>query len=128
MKTAIIALQLGDSTDPWCDSVGTRLHHQLVLADSLWRPSRLTSRGRPRSPWVAARDAVIDYNLQLSNLEIARRLDLELADRDGFVLGLPESWTEPPGVTSYVEAYKDERCRKRLRSMIAKRRRISRLP
>lgn len=127
MKTAIIGLRLGDSTDPWCDRVGTRLHHQLVLADSLWRPSRLTGRGRPRSPRVAARDAVIDRNLRLSNLEIVRRLDLELPDRDGFVLGLPESWTERQGVTSYKEAYKDERCRKRLHSMIAKRRRISRL-
>lgn len=127
MKTAIIRLRLADTIARWCDSVGTRLHHQLVLADSLWRPSRLTSRGRPRSPWVAARDAVIDCNLRLSNLEIVRKLDLELAGRDGSV-GLPESWTGRPGVTSYKEAYKDARCQRRLRSMFAKRRRISRLP
>lgn len=127
MKTAIISLRLGDSIDPWCDSACTSLSHRLVLADSLWRPSRLTSRGRPRNPWVAARDAVIDCNLRLSNIEIVRKLDLELSGRDGSV-GLPESWTERPGVTSYKEAYKDERCRRRLHSMIAKRRRTSRLP
>ena len=126
--TTAIPLRLADITHPWCDRAGTRLHHRLVLADSFREPMRLLRRGRPQSPFVVVRHFVIDRNLRLSTLEIVRRLDLELTCRGGCVLGLPESWTEHSGVTTYREAYKDERCRRRLASMIAKRRRISRLP
>ena len=126
MKTSI-RLRLTDAIGHWREKVGTRLHHRLLLADALSGPSRrLVSRGRPRIPFVAARNVVIDNNLRLSNREICQRLDLEFPSRDGFVPGMPESWTERLGVSSYREAYK--RCRRCLDSLIAKRRRISKLP
>jgi len=125
--TTTIPLQLGDTLHHWRDCLETRIAHQLRIADSFLSAARLVKRGRPRIPLVAARNVVIDRNLWLSTLEIVRRLDLELSGRDGFVLGLPESWTERLGVSSYREAYKNERCRRRLASMISKRRRISTL-
>ena len=129
MKTAIIRLRLADALGNWRERVRTRLHHRLVLADTLSGPSkRGVSRGRPRIPVVAARNAVIDNYPRFSTLEIVRRLDFELTGRDGFVLGLPKSWRKHRGVTSYKAAYEDKHCRRRLASMISKRRHISHLP
>jgi hypothetical protein len=76
--------------------------------------------GRKNNVIVMARNMFIRASENRGDREIARELDLHLAQGDGMPpLGLPESWTEKYGVKSYYEAYRHRKCKPLVQKLIS---------
>jgi hypothetical protein len=88
----------------------------------------LKRRAEP-NPEVKARNAVIDCFLGQTDSGICGELDEafpKLPDRPA--RQFPDTWFLRFGITTFVEAYEDERCRPLVHAMISKRRRKRRFP
>jgi hypothetical protein len=102
----------------------------LSVIDSLIEPSssfRL-ARGSARrtNPDVAARNTVIDANIEQPNKAICETLDLEFPYTDRPATELPDSWVRDFDVKTFVEAL--QMCPNRVHKMISLRRHKRLLP
>lgn len=79
---------------------------------------------RATDPLLAARNSIIDQNLDQSHEEICTLLDFDLARDDGALpQGFPDTWVRDYGVHTFVEAYRHTECRNRVHKMFSARRR-----
>ena len=81
---------------------------------------------RMQQPEVAARNAVIDSQLDLPNLAICEILDVEFPFTDRPARELPDGWVRDFSVKTFLEAYQE--CPNRVHKMISVRRRKHGLP
>jgi len=82
-------------------------------------PTRL-ARGRRPNPYVFVRDLFIRRMKNLSDEEICRTLDIDLAAPEGErSLGLPYSWDHNWGAKTYAAAYEHPECRNLVEKLIS---------
>jgi hypothetical protein len=91
---------------------------ELAQLEEGLRPRRHTP-GKKKNPVVVIRNMLIRRIRDLPNKDICTQLDFELTQRDPPPMGLPESWTEKYGVTSYSEAYEHENCKALVQKLIS---------
>jgi hypothetical protein len=113
-----------------------RIDRVILAIEPLPQGHEVSRSGRlPRiEPGENAHILVRDYTIKklsyerLSDQEICRRLDLELASRDAVPLGIPsgwvdnyrEEWQEKYGWNFYLAAYEDTRTKNLMQKMISK--------
>jgi hypothetical protein len=94
-----------------------------ISAELVEREKGLRARprrpGRKSKPFILARNTFIRASEHRRDKDIARELDLQLAQRNMPPLGLPESWTEKYGVRSYYEAYRHLKCKPLVQKLIS---------
>jgi hypothetical protein len=71
------------------------------------------------SPEVQCRNEKIRRYRNLPVEEVCIKLDAELGRGEGRTAGLPESWHEKHGVTSFLASYKNPDCRSKLQKLIS---------
>jgi hypothetical protein len=75
--------------------------------------------GRRPDFYVELRDRWIRRLRDLSNEEICKRLDFDLARSDAPPFGFPESWKETYGVEGYLTAYQHRGCKQLVQRLIS---------